>query len=54
MIELEITINVDGVKYGVDKRMASMPGQNNTPAALRFLEKEVARMKRALESNLEN
>jgi hypothetical protein len=51
-LEIEINVDVDGTRYGVNVRQLSMPGQNNTEEALKLFERKIELVRNAMRGNL--
>lgn len=52
MIEVEITVKVDGVTYGIEKIEQSNPGRNSTLKAIGFFESQAARIKKIMQADV--
>lgn len=52
MIEVEITVQVDGVTYGIEKKEYSNPGQNSTAKAIEFFTSQAARIKKIMQADI--
>lgn len=52
MIEVSITVEVDGITYGSSKTESSVPGRNSTKLALALFDKEVETIRRIMSANI--
>lgn len=54
MIRVQISVEVDGVTYSLNRDEQSNPGRNSTLKAVGFFESQVAVIKKAMQSHIED